>query len=163
MKSWKSRLGLVLTMLAMLLAVSLPAVADDAEELADQLFEEGELGADDFDLEDCVLDDGDGLTDEELENLLDDDGDGSVDEDLEDVEVTCSATFEADDFLDDEADEESQDGDPGALDQSENSDLQAPDEDEDDGDDEGEDEEDEDEDEEDEDEEDEDEEDEDED
>jgi hypothetical protein len=130
----------------LLLAVSLPAVADDAEELADQLLEAGELGADDFDLEDCVLDDdGDGLTDEELENFLDDDGDGSVDEDLEDVAVTCTATFEADDFLDDAADEESQDGDPGPLDQSENSDLQAQDEDEDEED-EDEDEEDEDED-----------------
>jgi hypothetical protein len=98
MKSWTARVGLVLAMLAMVLAVSIPAMADDAEDLVDDLLEEEELSA--SDLEDCVLDDdGDGLTDEELENLIDDDGDALVDEDLE---VTCTTTFEADDFEDED-------------------------------------------------------------
>src|SRR3712207_6815532 len=52
MQSWKVRLGLVLTMLGMLLAVSAPAVAqtDAFLDLADEVEEEcDELGDEDFD------------------------------------------------------------------------------------------------------------------
>ncbi len=125
MKSWKARLGLVLAMLAMVLAVSVPAMADSADDYVDELLEEGEFEADDLDLEDCVLDnDGDGFTDEEIENFLDDDGDELVDEDLaedlEDAEVTCTVTLEADDFVeDDEDDDEDEDDEDDDEDEDE--------------------------------------------
>lgn len=63
MKSWKVRLSLVLAMLAMLLAVSIPAVAEDVT----------------FSIE-CDVD-GDGLSGEDIEDLFDNDGDGVTDED----------------------------------------------------------------------------------
>ena len=40
MKSWKTRLGLVLTMLAMVLAVSIPAMASDLEDYLEDEFAE---------------------------------------------------------------------------------------------------------------------------
>jgi hypothetical protein len=60
MKSWKSRLGLVLTMLAMVLAVSMPAVADDVEDYLEDEFA-GEVEVEDVD---C-----DGIEDEEDESI----------------------------------------------------------------------------------------------
>ena len=79
MKSWKMRLGLVLTALAMLLAVSMPAVAQSVDDDCD-------FDGDDFvseeEAEDCA-DALEALTGADVEVICadDDDGDGSFDED----------------------------------------------------------------------------------
>jgi len=110
MKSWKARLGLVLTMLAMLLAVSLPAMADDADldGIEDAIEEELDNGNIDVESVDCSFDDEDDDDDDLVSELedIDDDNDGT--EDFEDLfnDVTCTATFEADDFVDDDDDDD---------------------------------------------------------
>jgi hypothetical protein len=78
MKSWKTRLGLVLAMLAMVLAVSIPAVADEDDF---NEFLEAEL-AGDVSIEDidCDVDD-DGWHDDDDD---DDDNDGWHDDDDDD-------------------------------------------------------------------------------
>ena len=98
MKGWKVRLGLVLTMLAMLLAVSVPAMAQDiddecdfdgddwvseeeAEDCADAIEDWFGFGAD-VDVFCADDDDGDGWIDEDGDDDgEDDDEDGEVDED----------------------------------------------------------------------------------
>jgi hypothetical protein len=60
MKSWKARLGLVVTMLGMLLAVSIPAVALDEDN--NDVIEEAEL-----DTEESVLEDEIGVVEEEID------------------------------------------------------------------------------------------------
>ncbi len=89
MQGWKMRLSLVLTMMAMLLAVSVPAVADEFDDLA---FE--------AEVEDCELvstgnDDGDWLEDEDEADGHDDDGDGWEGEDG--FWVVCEVEFDFDD------------------------------------------------------------------
>lgn len=111
MKSWKTRLGLVLTMLALVLAVSVPAVAEDdncgdrCENRLDRLedvfgfdIDEDDLDRDDIeDIRDFDFDDNDfedirDFDDDDFEDISfeaddveffcgDDDGDGLVDED----------------------------------------------------------------------------------
>ena len=96
MKSWKMRLGLVLTALAMLLAVSIPAMAEDLDfdgledSLEDEFVEEVEI--DDVDCFEAD-EDGDGLIDEDLPDGFDNDFDGEVDE-----EIVCIVEFEIGDF-----------------------------------------------------------------
>ena len=90
MKSWKTRLGLVLTMLAMVLAVSVPAMADhDEEELAFEV-----------EVEDCELvstgnDDFDELEDEDELDGIDQDGDLLDGEDG--YWVVCEVEYDFDD------------------------------------------------------------------
>jgi hypothetical protein len=94
MKSWKARVGLVCTMLAMVLAVSIPAVADvDLGDFEDAVEDEF-VGVDDVD---CSFadDDGDGLFDEEAFDGEDNDFDGLTDED-----IVCVVDFDADEFAD---------------------------------------------------------------
>ena len=86
MKSWKARLMMVFAMLAMVLAVSMPAVADEI----DDVFV-------------VPLDDDTFLVCWEVEEEDDDDGDGEVeDEDDDEEEIDCDRAevlgFEA--FLD---------------------------------------------------------------
>ena len=97
MQSWKARLGLMLTVLAMLIAVSVPAVAQDldacdfdgddyvseeeAEDCGDAIEDSLGFGAD-VDVYCGDDDDGDGSFDEDGDDDgEDDDEDGSVDED----------------------------------------------------------------------------------
>ena len=109
MKSWKARLGLVLTMLAMVLVVSIPAVADNdrdcinrdgdrfCEVNGDRDFDHGDFRhlCEDNDSDDCDLEDVDfedlrffDDLDFEVDDVEfvcgDNDGDGSVDEDAVD-------------------------------------------------------------------------------
>ncbi len=112
MISGKARLGLVLAMLAMVLAVSIPAVADDFED-----FVEDELAGDvDIQDVDCDVDD-DGWNDDEDD---DDDNDGWNDDDDvecvveldvagEEVEVLID-DFDGDGWNDDEDDDDDNDG-----------------------------------------------------
>ena len=82
MKSWKVRLGLVLTMLAMLLTVSVPAAAEHDDGECDF---DGDDWVSEEEAEDCAdaLED---LTGADVEVFCadDDDGDGWVDEDGDD-------------------------------------------------------------------------------
>jgi len=81
-------------MLAMVLAVSIPAVADvDLGDFEDAVEDEF-VGADDVD---CSFadDDGDGLFDEEAFDGEDNDFDGLTDED-----IVCVVEFDADEFAD---------------------------------------------------------------
>jgi hypothetical protein len=91
MKSWKTRVGLVCTMLAMVLAVSIPAVAVDVDDFED-VVEDEFAAAEDVD---CSVEDedGDGLFEEDVVDGLDNDFDGSTDE-----EIVCVVEFEVDDF-----------------------------------------------------------------
>jgi hypothetical protein len=98
MKSWTLRLGLVLTMLAMLLAVSVPTMADTTIV--------------------CLDDDGDGVVNDDPVDGWDDDGDGVDGEDdnwegcddlallvpLDDAEDLCDDLDEGDDDDDDDDD-----------------------------------------------------------
>jgi hypothetical protein len=126
MKSWKVRLGLVLAMLAMVLAVSIPAVADE-DDFEDFLEAElaGEVEVDDVDCDDDNDgwhndedddDDNDGWNDDEDD---DDDNDGWNDDDDvecvveldvagEEVEVLIS-DLDGDGWNDDEDDDEDDD------------------------------------------------------
>ena len=92
MKSWKTRLGLVLAMLAMVLAVSVPAMADHEGDFEEFLDEEEFVV--EVELEDCdiVDEDGDGVDDEEIFDGFDNDGDISIDED---VELLCEVESDA--------------------------------------------------------------------
>ena len=115
MKSWKTRLGLVLTMLALVLAVSVPAVAEDdncgdrCENRLDRLedvfgfdIDEDDLDGDDFeDIRDFDFDDdGDGLVNEDDSCGIDDDLDGLFDEDnfTECDELIAVVEIDLDDF-----------------------------------------------------------------
>ena len=77
MKSWKIRLGLILAMLAMVLAVSVPAVADEFDE---SFFEDELAGDAQIEDVDCDVDD-DGWNDDEDD---DDDNDGWHDDEDDD-------------------------------------------------------------------------------
>ncbi len=105
MKSWKTRLGLVLAMLAMVLAVSVPAMADidGVEDLEDEFEEvvENDLDAQGLEFDDitCAIDDED--DDDDLWNDIEDwDDDNDLTEDLEDAwnDVTCTADFEVEEL-----------------------------------------------------------------
>jgi hypothetical protein len=106
MQGWKIRLGLVLTMMGMLLAVSVPAAADEFDDLA---FE--------AEVEDCELvstgnDDGDWFEDEDEPDGHDDDGDGWEGEDG--LVLVCEVEFDDDAFEDlsfDEFDDDDDDDD----------------------------------------------------
>lgn len=97
MKSWKARLGLLLIVLATLLAVSVPAMALDEED-----FEVGEC-----DLVSTGDDDFDGFVDEDALDDFDDDGDGFDGED--DLFFICDADFDGDDDGDDDDDDDDDD------------------------------------------------------
>ena len=107
MQNWKVRPLMALAMLAMVLAVSLPAMAqDDAVDLAEDAVEEA-LAAEGFDSGDfdteafCVDDDEDGLdSDEDGEDEDedgDDDDDGVSDEEDDDDEDGLSDDEDDDD------------------------------------------------------------------
>jgi hypothetical protein len=78
-------------MLAMVLAVSIPAVAVDVDDFED-VVEDEFAAAEDVD---CSVEDedGDGLFEEDVVDGLDNDFDGSTDE-----EIVCVVEFEVDDF-----------------------------------------------------------------
>jgi hypothetical protein len=107
MKNWKTRLGLVLAMLAMVLAVSVPAVADidDEEEFVEEYAEvvEDELdaqGLDYFDDITCAIDD-ENDDDDWLNDIEDLDDDNDSIEDVDDLrnDLTCIAEIDdAEDF-----------------------------------------------------------------
>ena len=104
MKSLATRLGLLLAMLTMVLAVSVPAMADDEDDF-DESFDEGDYTAQ-VELEDCDIfdEDGDGVDDEEIADGIDNDGFGDIDED---VQLLCPV--DVDDFsaaADDDDDDE---------------------------------------------------------
>lgn len=91
MKSWKARLGLVLTMLAMVLAVSIPAVADnDRDDIHRECFpfcnDRHDNDRDDFRL---FCDDNDDCDRDDIRDLCDDfgdDGDCDIEELIDDCE-----------------------------------------------------------------------------
>jgi hypothetical protein len=127
MKSWTTRVGLVLTMLAMVLAVSIPAVAlnrDDCRNFKGDLFCEVEDGnhhgdffdedSDDEDCEDFEFGDFDeeecgfGFDEDEIALDFEDgqfycgdnDGDGLVDEDSDDdIDNDLDGLFDEDENL----------------------------------------------------------------
>ncbi len=105
MKSWKARLLMVFAMLAMVLAVSIPAMALDEEDFFDEIEDSVEDSFDDgaIDVEsvDCFFDDEDDDDDFVLDlEDFDDDNDGI--DDLNDLfnDVTCVAVFEIDSDFD---------------------------------------------------------------
>ncbi len=118
MKSWKTRLGLMLTMLALVLAVSVPAVAEDdncgdrCENRLDRLedvfgfdIDEDDLDRDDIeDIRDFEFDDDDfediSFEVEDVEFFCgDDDGDGLVNEDDSDgIDDDLDGLFDEDNF-----------------------------------------------------------------
>ena len=109
MQSWMARLGLVITMLAMVLAVSMPAVAqelelDDLDDLGDDLAVEADIGS--CDLVSTGDDDLDGDTDEDElnginEDPLNDDLDGE-----DGLVLVCDVSLDVDDDADEDEDDE---------------------------------------------------------
>ena len=108
MQSWKVRLALMLAMMAMLLTVAVPAMAnhdndcddghwddhewvcdDDGDDGDDEDFDGIEIAEFDLDAEVvCFLDaDADGWSDEDWADGLDNDGDWEIDEDDIDCEI----------------------------------------------------------------------------
>ncbi len=94
MRSWKTRLALMLAVMAMMMAVSVPAIAQDEGDIADAIEAETGFEVDDVDIE-CFEedDDGDGFFGEDGDfDGEDDDLDGFFDED--DVECYAIVEFE---------------------------------------------------------------------
>jgi hypothetical protein len=90
MMSWKTRLGLVLTMFAMLLAVSVPAVADHDDDL-------------------CDFDGDDSVSEEEAEECAE-----AIEDSLPsryDVEVLCEDDDDGDGWFDEDGDDDGEDDD----------------------------------------------------
>jgi hypothetical protein len=116
MQSWMARLGLVITMLAMVLAVSMPAVAqeeelelDDLDDLGDELTVEADIGS--CDLVSTGDDDLDGDTDEDELNSINED---PLNDDLEGEDglvLVCDVSLDVDDDADEDEDEEDEDED----------------------------------------------------
>ncbi len=116
MKSWKARLGLVLTMVAMVLAVSIPAVAEDdncgdrCENRLDRLEDVFGFDIDEDDLDRDDIEDIRDFNDDDFEDFSfeaedvaffcgDDDGDGSIDEDDSDgIDNDLDGLLDEDDF-----------------------------------------------------------------
>jgi hypothetical protein len=74
MKNWKTRLLMMFAMLAMVLAVSMPAVAVDLDDLEDAVEEEFDDAGVDADITAiCEDEDGDGQLDEDADNCNADD------------------------------------------------------------------------------------------
>jgi hypothetical protein len=118
MISWKARLGLVFTMLAMVLAVSVPAVADHEDDFDDI---EDFLGEEEFvvevEIEDCELvstgnDDFDEFEDEDELDGIDQDGDSFDGEDglVLVCDVEFDGGFDVFDVSDDDDDDDDDDG-----------------------------------------------------
>jgi hypothetical protein len=105
MKSWMARLGLILAMLAMLLAVSVPAMAQLDDEL-----DEFELDVGDCEIVSSGDDDGDGVEDEDESDGIDDDEDGWEGEDGFWLVCELELDFDLDGINDDEDDDDDNDG-----------------------------------------------------
>ena len=103
--SWKTRLGLVLTMFAMLLAVSVPAVAQDVDDECDF---DGDDSVSEEEADDCAdaLEDLTGadisvlcIDDDDEDGLIDEDGDNDGEDDDEDGEVDEDDDCDPDDLV----------------------------------------------------------------